>query len=96
MYEMAYWADTALSGAECAQLGGGSAEGIALPTHYWPLISDAVALYGGVNGTMTGATDVAHSGANLYPIATGPRRGSLLLTGVGCRPRRWPCDGEEP
>jgi len=76
MYEVGWWAGTAVSAAEAAAMGSGTPPATQA-THYWPLVSDANALFGGHNGTVTGATVVAHSGANLYAAAGGP---SPLLT----------------
>jgi hypothetical protein len=67
IYEVAYWPTTALTGAQCAALGAGNAAGITLPTDYWPLVDSPTALYGGHNGTVTGATLATHIGPNLYP-----------------------------
>jgi hypothetical protein len=83
LYEVGWWPGVTLTGAQAAILGGGGpATGVPLPTHYWPLISDAVALYGGVDGTVTGASVVAHAGTNWFPLAAARRR-SLGLLGVG-------------
>lgn len=68
LYEFGWWPGTVLTGAEFAAMGAGTPPGTD-PTDYWPLISDAVALFGGHNGTVTGATFVAHSGSNLYSPA---------------------------
>jgi hypothetical protein len=78
IYEIGWWPGTVLTGAQAAQLGAGSAAGIPLPTEYWPLIDSPNALYGGHNGTVTGAFVVTHVGKNLYP-----RSGSLTLLGAG-------------
>ena len=66
IYEVAWWASLALTGAQSAQLGGGTATGIPNPDDYWGFNLDTVDLFGGNNGTVTGATLVAHSGSNLW------------------------------
>lgn len=82
MYEIGWWAGTAVSAAEAAAMGSGTPPGTQA-THYWPLVSDAVALFGSQNGTVTGASVVAHSGSNLYSAAVTSSRRTLALLGVG-------------
>ena len=65
IYEVGWWPGTVLTGAQAAAIGAATAPVIA-PTNYWPLVSDAVATFGGQNGTVTGASVVAHAGINLY------------------------------
>lgn len=66
IYEIGWWPGTVLTGAQAAQLGAGNASGIPLPSNYWGLVSDASDLFGGQNGTVTGATLVPQAGTNLY------------------------------
>lgn len=68
IYEVGYWPGTVLTGAEAAAIGSGTPPAVN-PTNYWGLINDADAMIGGVNGTVTGASNVAHSGTNLYGAA---------------------------
>lgn len=79
IYEVGWWPGVVLTGAEAAGIGAGTPPATP-PAHYWPLLTDANALFGGQHGTVTGATLVAHSGTNLYAAPT--RRHGLLL-GVG-------------
>jgi hypothetical protein len=72
IYEVGLWPGTVLTGAEAAAIGSGTPPATG-PTDYWPLVNDAVALFGGHDGTVTGATVVAHSGANLYRAALSQR-----------------------
>ncbi len=65
LYEVGWWPGTVLTGAQAAGMGAGTAPPTS-PSDYWPLVSDALAFTGGHNGTVTGASVVAHSGTNLY------------------------------
>jgi hypothetical protein len=67
LYEVAYWPTTALTGAQCAALGAGNAAGIPLPADYWGLVDNPADMFGGHDGTVTGATLATHIGPNLYP-----------------------------
>jgi hypothetical protein len=82
LYEVGWWAGTALDATQCGAITSGSVSGVPDPTDYWPLVSDANALFGGHNGTVTGASVVAHSGSNLYGSPPSPIRRSLSLLGV--------------
>jgi hypothetical protein len=78
LYEVAYWADSALSGASAAQLGAPDARVDGMPSAYWTLVNDARARwpnFGGPDGTVIGATLVAHAGTNRWPW---PRRHSSV------------------
>lgn len=101
LYEVAYWPDVALLAAQAAAIGtGGSmASTFPLPTEYWPLVSDANALYGGHNGTVTGATLFTHAGGSWFPPAPpappptlwfGPDLGSTDFLDIGTIATKWP------
>ena len=79
IYEVAWFPSTVLTGAQAAQLGAGSPVGVPLPRHSWGLINNPKAEFGGVHGTVTGASVVAHGVTNVYPV---PITGRVLL-GVG-------------
>ena len=66
LYEVGLWIQTALTGAQAAALGAGRAESVPPPTYYWPLLTDARAMMGGLDGVVSSATVVDHSGGNLY------------------------------
>jgi hypothetical protein len=74
IYEIAWWPSTVLTGAQCAQLGGGDATGIPLPGNYWDLIADPGDLFGGHNGVVTGAIVAPHSGKNLWPLGSAAKQ----------------------
>lgn len=84
MYELGWWAGTVLTGAQLAAMGSGTPPATD-PSNYWPLVSDAVALFGGINGTVTGASVVAHSGTNLYGAVAPTRFHGALGSGFGGR-----------
>jgi hypothetical protein len=67
IYEAAWWPGVVLTGALCAQLGGGDASNLPRPTNYWGLLGDATDTFGGKTGTVTGATSAAGSGVNWFP-----------------------------
>jgi hypothetical protein len=90
LFELAYWADRALSGHQAATLGeeDGLATDVPMPTDYWSFVNNATAVlstgedkrlrvvpFGLHNGAVTGATLVAHAGTDRYPW---PRRHSSV------------------
>jgi len=69
IYEVAWFPGVVLGPTQAVSLGGGGQQPgwVAVPTYYWPLVSDANALYGGQNGTVTGATLQTHAGGSWFP-----------------------------
>jgi hypothetical protein len=84
LYEAAWWAGTALTAAQAGAITAGNPGGIVFPTDYWGLVNNANDLFGSNNGTVTGASLVAHAGSNLYPKSF-RRSLSSLGTRVGTR-----------
>lgn len=76
IYEVGWWPGTALTGAQAAQLGIGydAAFIVPRPANHWRLIGHANDHVGGKNGTVTGATLVAHDARIFYPAAARARR----------------------
>ena len=80
IFEVAYWAGTVLTPAQAAALGTGGqmAFGFPQPTDYYNFSGNANDLFGGKNGTVTGATQVADPATSWFPVAAG-----TLLSTVG-------------
>jgi len=87
LYEAAWWPGTVLTGAQAAQLGSGSAVGLPTPTDYWGFIGNAYDLFGGMHGTVSGATLIAGDGLNVYPLPPVMVFNANSLTIAGVAPR---------
>lgn len=70
IYEVGWWPGTVLTGAQAAALGAGGQMnvGFPLPTDYYALDGNADDLYGGHNGTVTGASGVTDGAASWFPL----------------------------
>lgn len=70
IYEVGWWPGTVLTGAQAAALGSGGQMnvGFPLPTDYYALDGNADDLYGGHNGTVTGASGVTDGATSWFPL----------------------------
>ena len=70
LFEAAWWPGTVLSAANAAAITAATpnAAGITRPSNYWGLVADARDYFGANPGTVSGATLVAQTGINLYPV----------------------------